>query len=399
MMTILQFLAVFSAVTLIVGLFVIFIGSRKIKNLRSIVVPEDFVFPKLSVVIAARNEENTIAASLQSLKNNNYPNIEIIVVNDRSEDNTLREIESFTNNSNRIKILNIQTLPEGWLGKIYALQKGAESASGEHILFTDADVIFNKDSLKKAVYFFNISGTDHLAAAPEAVSKSSILSFLISIFAMYLVAVKQPWLVASKKYSASIGVGAFNLLKTSVYRKIGGHSKIRNYPDDDLKLGELVKKSGFNQQFIFADSEIFVEWYPGVAEMYRGLQKNFFAAFNYNPFILALTIIPQLLLTVFPFAGLFLLSDVFFLINFFGLLSLFLYFNSTKRFSNASAYYFVLFWAGCLFFMLIQVHATTKVLVEGGIHWRGTFYPLSILKKKHGFNAQSILRFWGKIRS
>ena len=118
--------------------------------------------PLLSVVVAARNEEKQISASILSQLEQTYRNVEWILINDRSTDATGTIIDELTKKDPRIKVIHIDNLPEGWLGKNHALYTGTLQATGKWLLFTDADIKFEKETFAKALDYFEINQLDHL---------------------------------------------------------------------------------------------------------------------------------------------------------------------------------------------------------------------------------------------
>ena len=151
--------------------FYLLINGRKIKYLSSIQITEN-KSPSVVIIIAVRNEEADLKNALISVCNLDYSNFKITVVNDRSTDNTaaiLKELQK----QYPINVLNVDTLPEGWLGKNHALYKGYISSDEEYMLFTDADVVFKKDALSKAMHFATTNDLDHLTILPEIISPSS----------------------------------------------------------------------------------------------------------------------------------------------------------------------------------------------------------------------------------
>lgn len=205
-------------------------------------------WPRVSIIVAARNEERNIAAGVGSLLSIDYPNLELVVINDRSTDRTGEILRSMERSDKRLQLVEIDTLPPGWLGKNHALSQGADKASGELLLFTDADVIFDAAVLRHAVFYLERQNLDHLTLAPAMITPTLPLGLFVSAFAFYFSLYARPWRASNPKSSAHVGIGAFNLVKAALYRRIGGHASIAMRPDDDMKLGKLIKKNGGRQQ-------------------------------------------------------------------------------------------------------------------------------------------------------
>ncbi len=357
------------------------INGRKIKYLLSIeplIKPQT---PSVVIVIAARNEAYTLREALTSVCNLDYPNYKVLVVNDRSTDNSGKILEELQEDYSNLSVINIDTLPPGWLGKNYALYTGSISSDEEFLLFTDADVLFQKDVLNKAMHYCLQNNLDHLTIFPGIISSSATLSSVVMTFVIMLTAVQRPWAAKIKTSKTSIGVGAFNLVKREVYELAGTHKAIAMRPDDDLKLAASIKAAGGTADVLYGRSEIQVEWYTGVREFSKGLMKNIFSGFRYNAFLAAGGALATLLFFVLPLP----------VILLFG--------NSTERVlavcvfvfqlilygkmpgSNGKWWYaFMSVYAGIVMTYVIT-KATVINLYNGGIYWRNTFYSLTELRK------------------
>jgi cellulose synthase/poly-beta-1,6-N-acetylglucosamine synthase-like glycosyltransferase len=250
-----------------------FRGSRRIDFLRATLPIRPQQALPVTLIAAARNEEKNLRAALASLLALDYPHLQLLLVNDRSADATGTILDEIAAQDGRLDILHIQELPPGWLGKNHALWQGSRRARGELLLFTDADVIMAPDTLARAVHYLQKEHLDHLAATPDLHMPGVLLNTLGVTFGLFLGLFTRPWRAPDRRSTCHIGIGAFNLVRTRVYRQVGGHQRIALRPDDDLKLGKLIKKSGFRQSLVYGNGLISVEWYAGVREMALGLRK------------------------------------------------------------------------------------------------------------------------------
>ncbi|WP_166805103.1 glycosyltransferase [Nitrosococcus wardiae] len=338
-------------------------------------------WPKVSVIISARDEEAEIEQALQSVLEMDYPNFEIIVVNDRSRDRTGIILNQIKERYPLLQIVTIEQLPDQWLGKNYALHTGAAIASGELLLFTDADIHFSTSALKKAVGVLEKHNLDHLTLAPRVYSPSSLVNLLVALFAKSLSLHAKPWLARNPNSSHFIGFGAFNLVRRSVYEQIGGHSKIPLRPDDDMMFGKLIKQSGYRQDCWSAFDDLRLAWYPSFKAFMQGLEKNILAGVDYQAGKLFLGLLFITTLGLLPW-GILLVGDS--IAKCIALATI-----------GASMWGFGLFFraASCPFYqvlfepviLLLYVFTLARsaflTLVRGGIYWRDTFYPLSLLRK------------------
>jgi cellulose synthase/poly-beta-1,6-N-acetylglucosamine synthase-like glycosyltransferase len=228
--------------------FYLLINYKKIKQLSSLpLITEQ---PSVVIIIAARNEEEDLEKTLQSICNINYHNYRIIIVNDRSTDRTAEILKNFGDRYPKLTIITHTSLPEGWLGKNNALYQGYLNSTEEWILFADADIVFHPDAINRALGYVVRNKIDHLTILPELVSRSTILNSVFATFTVMLMIHMKPWDAKNPKSKASAGIGAFNLINRSAYEKTGTHARIKLRPDDDLQLGKIIKEEGLRQDVL-----------------------------------------------------------------------------------------------------------------------------------------------------
>ena len=356
-------------------------GVRSVGQLRDISPPSPAKYPPVSIIIPALNEAATIEPALASVLALDYPALEIIAINDRSTDETGAILERVAAEEPRLKVFHIEELPPGWLGKNHALWYGAGKASGELLLFTDADVVMEKLSLKKAVDVMLERKLDHLAIFFDIRVPGGLLNMLIIDFACAFLSWMKPWKARQAKSRYHIGVGAFNLVQAGMYRQSGTHRAISMHPVDDVELGRLIKSCGGRQDCLFGREAISVEWYGSVGEMARGLEKNIYPFCNYSLARVVAATVLVLVLRVWPLVALFICRDQVLLVN--GLL---VSFQATMALvvaanSSIAMRHVVWFPLSPLFGLYFLWRATVMTLLRGGIVWRDTFYSLAALKK------------------
>ncbi|HEX7022010.1 MAG TPA: glycosyltransferase [Trueperaceae bacterium] len=357
------------------------VGTRRMGVLEAHEVPEPEAYPSLSVVVPARNEERTVEAGVRSLLAQDYPMLQLIVVNDRSTDRTGAVLERLAAEYPALTVVHVRELPDGWLGKNHALYLGAKRAVGEWLLFTDADVQYAPGALRATVAYALSRRLDHLAALPRFVSRGVLLTSFVTAFALLFSVAVRPWAAGNPRSPAHIGIGAFGLLRRSVYRAIGTHRAIALRPDDDVKLGKLVKTRGYRQAAVFAPRLLSVEWYESLPRAIRGLNKNAFAGFGYS-LPVALVLVAALVVTnVLPFVLVFVTSGPARWLSALVLLVVSSIYAVNARFSGTSPLFALLHPVASLLLAYAALEATFKTLWRGGIDWRGTFYPLRELRK------------------
>jgi cellulose synthase/poly-beta-1,6-N-acetylglucosamine synthase-like glycosyltransferase len=356
------------------------IGNRSLSRLENVPPFQGSEPLKVSVIVAARNEARKIEAALQSILAQDYPNLEFIVVNDRSTDETGAILDRLANEDTRVHVVHIMELPKGWLGKNHAQHFGAARATGELILFTDADVVMEHSVISRAVTYSHREEIDHLAITPNLQMPGLLLGMFGGAFALFFGMYAKPWKARDPKSPRHIGIGAFNLVRTEAYRAIGGHQAIAMRPDDDMKLGKLLKKHGFRQDLVLSDGLITVEWYSSLDELIRGLEKNTFAGVEYSLAAVVAFSIAQLAVFIWPLVALILTHGAAWWLNLAIVSSLAMLYIDNAYCYRAKRWHCVGFPVTALLFQYIIWRATLKTLVNDGIDWRGTHYSLSELK-------------------
>lgn len=380
-MTVLFWIAIVSLLLYVVVALDVIVGNRKVQALRD-VSPFSMAGPTLrvSIIVAARNEERHIREALQSLLDLSYPDYELIVVDDRSEDRTGRILDEMATWSARLKVIHIDQLPPGWLGKNHALWVGSRHASGDLLLFSDADIIMEPTVLNRAVLFMEQHKLDHLAATPSMCMPTTFLSMFGAAFIIFFSLFARPWKAGDPNSRCHIGIGAFNLLRAEAYRQVGGHETIRLRPDDDIKLGKIIKLAGLRQDVAYAPDFLAVEWYATVGEVIRGLEKNAFSGADYNiPLVLA-GVVLHVVGSIWPFLAVFLTRGVTQGISIATVVLIIIVFADCARFHRTKAWYVLGYPLATALFVFILLRTMLLNLIQGGICWRGTFYSLKELK-------------------
>jgi hypothetical protein len=379
-------LAIMVLVLWLVSAVEMIVNGRSIPRLPELPVTRLPVpMPMVSVIVAARNEEATIAPALRALLSLDYGALEIVVVNDRSTDRTGSIADDVARKSERLRVIHVEELPDGWLGKNHALSVGAKSAQGEWILFTDADVHLRSLALQRAVGHAVRQELDHLAVAPRLQMKGFLLNLFAGAFALLFAQVTRPWLARRPGSRFHIGIGAFNLIRAEAYRSVGGHQPIRLRPDDDLRLGRLVKEAGFRQDLAFGDDDVVVEWYSSIGEAMRGLEKNSFSAVNYSLAAALFAGSLVALMGIYPFAALLFTTGPALVVNAITCVFAVLLFAGSTRTSGSGILLAPAFPLAAFLVLFIVGRATAMTLLNDGIRWRDTRYSLEELKTNRRF--------------
>ena len=344
--------------------------------------------PLVSIIVPARNEEREIGQALSRLLALDYANYEVIAVDDRSTDRTgeiMDEIVTRNDGSPRLskkpRIIHIRELPPGWLGKTHAMWSAAKEASGDWLLFTDADVMFRPDCLRRAITYAEAEGADHLVLLPRTIMKTAGEKMMLAFFQMMFVFGHRPWKVADPEAKDHIGVGAFNLVRRSAYQAIGTHQALRFEVVDDMKLGKLIKNAGLRQRNVLGEDLLEIHWARGAFGVVRNLTKNFFAVLSFQTWRAVGFCVAAAFFNLLPFAGIFWAHGFARLPYAVALACIFFLYVGMSVYSDVRPWYIVLHPVATLMFIYIVLRSMFFALWHDGVDWRGTHYPLEELRK------------------
>jgi glycosyltransferase involved in cell wall biosynthesis len=356
-------------------------GALRLPWLNDCAPAGDADCPRISVLFAARDEEEKLPGALATLVAVDYPNLEIVAVDDRSTDATGRILDEFAANHPQLHVVHVRELPAGWLGKPHALQMAYEASSGEWLVFTDADVKFQADALRRVIALVRARGWDHLTMVGDVVRSGFWDTVVISFFVMGFQLAADLHAVSNPNSRAYVGVGAFQMLRRSVYTACGAHRRLAMEVIDDMKLGKLVKQGGFRSGVTIAQDAVSVEWHLGLENLIRGLEKNFFAAAGFRVRIVALQVVSMLLFNVAPFLGLAFGEGWVRVLAGLAVLVALCFHMGGDVVMRVSPLYCLTLPLGAVLFAYILLRSTVITLRQGGIYWRETFYKLEELRR------------------
>jgi cellulose synthase/poly-beta-1,6-N-acetylglucosamine synthase-like glycosyltransferase len=367
---------------LTIGTIQLALGARHIPRLPQMPrFPTGGARPSITIIAPARDEARHIESALRSLLAQDYLDFEVIAINDRSTDGTADILARLQREDARLKVLQVSELPDGWLGKNHANAMGAAAARGELLLFTDADVRMTPDTLDRAACCLTQEGWDHITAAPRAILPGPILGLFALYFGLLFSLFARPWAARNPRSRAHVGIGAFNLVRRSAYDAVGGHERLRLRPDDDLKLGKLLKSRGYRQLFVNGTGCVEVEWYSSWGEVRNGLMKNLFAGSGYSIAFTVFGSLLHLLVLAGPPLGLMVATGPAFWLSAWAYALLAVQgWASARELGTAR-------WGGLLlpvfgvFGTYLMWRSMLLALTRGGIEWRGRFYPLDELRR------------------
>jgi hypothetical protein len=337
--------------------------------------------PLVSVLLAARNEAAHVGLTLETLLAQTYPALEIIVVNDRSEDDTGRILQRFAERDPRLRTLTVERLPSGWLGKPYALHLASQLARGEWLIFTDADVRFAPDTVARALTLASTRELDHLTLFATLELHGFWESVALGYFSLVFLFAMRPWRVEHTRAGSYMGLGAFQLIRRRVYQQIGGHRRLALEVIDDMKLGKLVKQAGCRSGVGLADGRLRLRWYAGLRGVVEGLTKNMFAGFGYRVGKALATVGGALALSVAPFVAAVAAGGAARWLAGIAALAACTAQAVVLAGMDAVPLYGLLHPLGALVYIYIVLRSMLLTLGRGGIVWRNTYYRLEELRR------------------
>ena len=357
------------------------LGVARVKRLAEVSPLKDADCPSVSIMFAARDEAEKLPGALEKLLALDYPNYEVVAVNDRSEDGTREILESAASCDGRLKVVQISSLPAGWLGKPHALQKAYEHASGEWLVFTDADVHFSPDLLRRTVALARGENWDHMTMLGRVEMHGPAEKIAMTFIAMAFLMGMRPWWVSNPKSPFYAGIGAFQLIRRRAYEAIGGHQRLAMEVVDDMKLGKLVKEGGFRSGVANSGDMVTVRWHAGVGNIVRGTTKNFFAAGGFRLWITVLQVTGLLWMFVLPLVAMAFVQGVRLVFALIAVAMAIVAEAGVALEFGISPLYALTYPIGALIFAWMITRSAIVTLWSGGITWRGTFYRLEELKR------------------
>jgi chlorobactene glucosyltransferase len=243
----------------------------------------------VSVLIPARNEENNIKRCLYSLIDQTYKNLEIIVLDDDSDDQTYDVVKNISKNYESIKLVKGKAKTIGWTGKNWACNQLSKYANGDFLLFVDADTKLQKNTITETVNEMNNNDIDLISLFPNRITNTAI-DKIISVTIGWFIFSCLPIIFSNKNPIFSSAFGQFLLFRKGAYFSIGGHESIKDKILDDFELGRLITKKGYNLNVLDGTERISTFSYSTEKEALEGLSKSIFPFFNNKlvPFLILL---------------------------------------------------------------------------------------------------------------
>ncbi len=357
------------------------IGILRLPSLKDFPPAVGETLPRISMIFAARDEQEKLPPTIQTLSTIAYTNVEIIAVDDRSRDKTPAILDDAERRDSRLRVIHVTQLPGGWLGKPHALQKAFEASTGDWLLFTDADVRFAPDTLARAMTLVQTRGLDHLTLLFDVDRDGFWETVLLAFFGLAMHLANESHHVSNPNSRAYLGVGAFQLVRRSAYEACGTHKRLAMEVVDDMKLGKILKLGGYRSCVGTGVGFLAVRWQSGFRNLVHGVTKNFFAGVGYSVLLATTALVGMLLTNFAPFVGVIFGHGWVRILAGISVAVALLFHVLVDLGAKISPLYALTHPIGALIFCWMLLRSMIVTLRQGGVVWRDTFYKLADLKK------------------
>ena len=349
--------------------------------------PSSPLWPGVALIFAARDEAIGVETAVRSMlaEDEADPDLCVVAVDDRSTDGTGAILDRLAQAHPRLAVVHIKELPDGWLGKTNALQVGAAAATAagrapRWLLFTDADVVFERGAIRRAIAYAEATGVDQITVAPEVTTRSAGERIFVCLFGLLFSLYGPLGHLSDRRRRTAVGVGAFNLVRGDVFHAVGGFRHLALSVDDDVRFGQTIKYAGYSMRFLFGRGAVSVRWQVGTWGMIRGIEKNFFGGLKYSLARVVIVALGTVAVGIGPFAGIFIGPLWTRFVAGIGLSALTIILVASGRQSRIGWWYGLLFPVAALLVVVALVRSVAITLSQGGVNWRGRLYPLAALK-------------------
>ena len=361
--------------------------TRSVPLLHQLPAEDSEHWPRVSAILTARNEETALEDAVRARLKDDYPSLELIIVEDRSSDETPVIARRLALADSRVKVVHITELPEGWLGKLNALQHGLQAASGEWLLFSDGDVAVHCGVLRRIISYCERRQLDHCVVLPRCRPVHPLLDCLTSLFLRFVVLNFRIWSIEDPQSRASVGVGAFNMVRRTAFERTPGFAWLKMEVADDLCLGQMLKAAGARQSVVNGCAMTELQFHSSLGDSLRSAERATYTAIG-NFSLLRLIALATLLLTLelSPLIVLILAHTLLSKTLGLGLLVMALAtMVVSNRWLDRQSWNLVFWPLAELLMCYSQLRAGILGTLRGGIFWRGTFYPNVMLKAGRRF--------------
>lgn len=346
-------------------------------------------YPKVSIILPARNESSYIDKCLKSLVNQDYPNYEIIAINDSSTDDTRQKILEYSKNNDNIIFVDAKPKPDDWMGKTWACFLGYMKASGDIFLFTDADTTHDQTTLTLTIRYLLGEKLDALTAIPKLLSKDYFTKLTLPILSIFMNTRFSALKVNNPKSKTGYFFGSYFAITKDCYEKVGTHEAVKYELVEDGALGNLVKSTGFRILMVKSESRITAIWARDLKSLWHGIKRLMIPIYFQNKKNAYLISIAVFFILLYPYLVFFisiaiifnfdsLLKQLIFLMSLFNivLISLTTAFQ-IKKYDNISLLYVIGCIVGCIIIVSGFLTSLFTVHKRENVIWRDRKYSIN----------------------
>jgi len=355
-------------------------GIEQAKRLAFLPEDQDPVStPKISILVPARNESRILSQTLESILNLDYPDFEVLVIDDHSEDNTFAIASDFAARDSRVRVMMSAELPSDWRGKSWALHHAALLAQGSWLLFTDADVSHHPKTLRCALALAQREKVDLLSVIPHMECPRFWDRIMLPSFAAILNIVRPLHKSNDPNSPVALAPGGFLLVKAMIFKYLGGYEQIHRALAEDVKLAELFKRSGYRIRTVLCRSKwVRTRMYDSFRGIWEGLSRHAFEGAGFNPVRIIAAAIAGNLCIVVPWltaaTGLIQHHWTLLTLSAFPVLLMLAMQTFLNRKWEIPIYYFFSFPLATLLYSFIMMDSMWSHYFRGGVVWKGRRY-------------------------
>ena len=378
-----------AAVTLLLSLLLLnLVNNLRLLKKPPLEGPLPEPLPQVSILVPARNEERNIGPCLASLLKQDYPRLEVFVLDDNSSDGTAALVEEMASRDGRVALLRGKPLPPGWHGKAYACHQLGQAAKGEWLLFTDADTVHQPHSVSAAIRAAFQDGLDLLSLMPRIIALSFWEKILLPVIPFGILVFMPLGMMNSRPDPRlAMAIGPFILVKRSAYRRAGGHQAIRDDIVDDIAIAREVKRAGGRIALMDGTDVVAVRFYRNLREIWQGISKSAFAAMGNSLRIMFLVLVVAWCLFVQPYYIVFqsikareFLPLTFWLPSLHILMAWIMHYRIARRFKfpRMTTLFTGVMVLGAL---LMVLNSARWTLLGRGVQWKGRYYDFRVRRQ------------------
>ena len=303
-----QIIFYFLIISLIAGIFFTWVylllsmiksikQSPRLEGIKNIIN----TFPRVSIILPARNEERYIRRCIDSLIKQDYPDFEIVLVNDESSDKTLEIMNEYQNSYPDIKVLSVNRPDDDWIGKNWACYQGYLKSNGNLLLFTDADSYHSENTMSLAVQNINHYGLDAITIMPRLLSYDFFTKVTLPLLTTFMHTRFSPLKVNNAKSKLGYFFGSYFIIKRDTYEQVGSHESVKHEIIEDGALGKKVKEGNFKLRMVRGESYVQAIWARNSSDLSKAMDRLLIPMFKENRIKSTLLSIALFFLTIFPF--------------------------------------------------------------------------------------------------